>query len=95
VTLVNLRLQAVSPTAFASRALPTRAQGAPKPIRRRKIFIGQEYVDLPAHARAELCFGHEIDGPGVIEEASSSLVFPAGWRVSVDAEGNLRVEAHG
>jgi N-methylhydantoinase A len=95
VTLVNLRLQAVAPTAPIRRPATERARGSPKPHRRRSVYIRRERVDLPAYLRPELRFGHEIDGPGVIEESSSSLVFPAGRRVAVDAEGNLIVKLAG
>jgi N-methylhydantoinase A len=95
ITIANLRLQAVAPTAPVVRATSERARGAPKPHHRRTIHVGRERLDLSAFHRAELRFGHEIAGPGVIEEASSSLVFPAGWRVSVDAETNLIVKLAG
>lgn len=50
---------------------------------------------LPAYRRQDLRFGHELAGPAVIEEPSSSLVFPAGWRATVDGEQNLIVKQAG
>jgi N-methylhydantoinase A/oxoprolinase/acetone carboxylase beta subunit len=95
ITLINLRLQAVAPTAPIRRPATERARVGPKPHHRRAVYIRRERVDLPAYLRSELTFGHEIAGPGVIEESSSSLVFPAGRRVTVDAEGNLIVKLAG
>jgi N-methylhydantoinase A len=95
VTLVNLRLQAVAPTLPPPRAASERVRGAPKPHHRRRVYIDRERVELPAYLRTELAHGHAIEGPGVIEEASSSLVFPKGKRVAVDAEGNLIVKLAG
>jgi N-methylhydantoinase A len=95
ITLMNLRLQAVARTATTSTAAGERARGAALSKRRRAVFVEAESVMLPVFARDELCFGHEIEGPGLIEEASSSLVFPAGRRVVVDAEGNLVVQLAG
>jgi N-methylhydantoinase A len=95
VTLVNLRLQAVAPTVTAQRPATERARGAPKPHHRRRVYIGRELVELPAYLRPDLAYGHAIEGPGVVEEASSSLVFPKGQRVTVDAEGNLIVKLAG
>ena len=95
ITLVNLRLQAVAPTTGIQRPATERARQAPRAHHRRSVYLRRERVDLPVFLRAELVFGHELEGPGVIEESSSSLVFPAGWRVAVDAEGNLIVKRAG
>jgi N-methylhydantoinase A len=93
IALINLRLQAVFPTRVAHRTETERARGAPKSTRERIVFVEGERVTLPVYARDELRFGHELAGPGIIEEPSSSLIIPAGRRISVDAEGNLIVTA--
>jgi N-methylhydantoinase A len=95
ISLVNLRLQAVFPTSLAQRTETEQARGAPKPMRKRSVFVEGERVALPVYARDELRFGHELEGPGIVEEASSSLVFTAGRRIAVDAEGNLIVKIAG
>ena len=96
VSLVNLRLQAVVATPGRKLAgAGERASGAPKPYRQRSITIAGSPVRLPAYRRHDLRFGHELMGPAVIEEPSSSLVFPAGWRAAVDGEQNLIVKQVG
>lgn len=95
VTLVNLRLQALVPTALIANAATARASSPAQPRGRRRVFIAGKHWDLPIYTRTELRFGHELEGPGVIDESSSSFVFPSGWRVSVDAEGNLVAKAVG
>lgn len=93
ISVVNLRLQAVFPTRFDQAAQMERARGAPQPGRTRKVLMDGAIAALPVYARDSLGSGHAIKGPGIVEEASSSLVFPAGRKVSVDAEGNLIVTA--
>lgn len=93
IDLVNIRLQAMFPTRIVHPTETERAQSAPKFTRKRKVFVEGEHVVLPVYSRDDLRFGHELAGPGIIEEPSSSLVVPAGRRISVDAEGNLVVTA--
>jgi N-methylhydantoinase A len=60
---------------------------------------GERDVDFDAfgiHAttiyeRDNLAAGAEIAGPAIVEEAATTLLVPPGWRVRVDAFGNLRV----
>jgi N-methylhydantoinase A len=91
ITLVNIRLQITLPTALRPVQDLSRATGVPETSRRRRVVMNGEFVDLPAYRRSELSYGHTITGPAVMEEQSSSLVFPAGWLAEVDVEGNVRV----
>jgi N-methylhydantoinase A len=93
ISLINLRLQAAFPTRMVHRTETARARGAPSATRERRVFVDGERAVLPVYARDELRFGHELAGPAIVEEASSSLVVPAGRRIRVDAEGNLIVTA--
>jgi N-methylhydantoinase A len=95
ITVMNLRLRAVARNRSAVGRAEERASGAPQPRRRRAVFLAADSVTLPVYARDDLRFGHRVEGPGLIEEASSSLIFPAGRRVAVDREGNLVVELAG
>jgi len=92
VTLLNLRLRATLPTGFQEQGLSdTPVEGAPDPVRHRKVVIDAEPESLPVYRRDDLKFGHVIEGPGIIEEQSSCLVFPDTRVVNVDAEGNLLI----
>jgi N-methylhydantoinase A len=95
VTLMNLRLQAVALTATTRAGSDERARGAAKPHHERRLFLEGERVTLPVYLRDTLRPGHDIVGPGLVEEASSSLVFPKDRRVAVDEEGNLIVKRAG
>jgi len=92
ISLVNLRLQAVMATPGPRLGAGEHGTQAPKPYRQRSITIDGAPVRLPAYRRRDLRPGHELAGPAVIEEQSSSLVFPAGWRAAVDSEQNLIVK---
>jgi N-methylhydantoinase A len=95
ISLVNLRLQTILPTPAPRRPGGERARELPRPRGHRDVYLEGESAKLPVYARDELRFGHEVEGPGVIEEASSSLVFPRGRRVAVDTDGNLTVKLVG
>ncbi|HUN48833.1 MAG TPA: hypothetical protein VMU85_20040 [Stellaceae bacterium] len=92
ISLVNLRLQAVVATPGPRLGAGEHGAPPPKPYRQRSIAIEGSPVRLPAYRRQDLGPGHELAGPAVIEEHSSSLVFPAGWRAAVDSEQNLIVK---
>ena len=46
---------------------------------------------LPVHQRVDLAAGDRIDGPAIIEEQSSCVVFKRGQVAHIDAVGNLRI----
>ncbi|MBS7701367.1 MULTISPECIES: hydantoinase/oxoprolinase family protein [unclassified Chelatococcus] len=60
--------------------------------RTRAIYLSGQIRDVPVFRREGLASGTRIDGPAVIEEASSCLVFEAGQRAHIDAQSNLIVE---
>lgn len=68
---------------------PRRADGSE---RTRSIYLGRQMTDVPVFRREGLPPGARIDGPAVVEEASSCLVFEAGQSAHIDAQNNLVVE---
>lgn len=91
VTLVNVRLQMTLPNSLRVPAMPEGKPDRPVPSRRRLVVIGDKEMDIPAYKRDELPVGSPIVGPAVMEEKSSSLVFPQGWNAEMDREGNVHV----
>ena len=89
VILTNLRLQASVRSGWRGTARAAR-QTAGVPGRRSVMLDGQAQV-LPVHQRNWLAEGERIEGPAIIEEASSSIVFKAGQHAQVDSAGYLHI----
>jgi N-methylhydantoinase A len=64
------------------------ASGVP---RERPVMIDGQPQVLRVLQRSWLTEGERIDGPAIIEEASSSIVFKAGQHAQVDAAGYLHI----
>ncbi|MGH8301729.1 MAG: hydantoinase/oxoprolinase family protein, partial [Steroidobacteraceae bacterium] len=77
-----------------SAATGARASGASPPPTpaRRAIWFGGAPVETPIHSRDDLRFGHAIQGPAIISEASATTIVEPGWCATVDAPGNLLLE---
>lgn len=77
-------------------AAPDLAMGRADHARKgeRPIYDGQAraFVDAGIYDRYRLRPGMEIAGPAIVEERESTLVVPAGARVTVDRHGNLIVD---
>ncbi|TFL10215.1 hydantoinase/oxoprolinase family protein [Pusillimonas caeni] len=92
VTLVNVRLQITVPNLLRVPTMPGGRPGKPIPSRQRTVVLGDKKVEIPAYRRDELPVGCLVAGPAVMEEKSSSLVFPEGWNAEMDSEGNVHVK---
>ncbi|WPB59113.1 hydantoinase/oxoprolinase family protein [Xylophilus sp. GOD-11R] len=96
VEIVNIRVavsaEAAASTLDAGAAAPQ--AGATVPSMRRRIWVGAHgrYEEVPVFLREVLPVGFEIAGPAIVQEASSTLVLPAGSRTCVDASGSLIVD---
>ncbi|MGY6570935.1 MAG: hydantoinase/oxoprolinase family protein [Salinarimonas sp.] len=77
-------------------AAPDLAKGRADHARKgeRPIYDGQAraFVNAGIYDRYQLRPGMEIAGPAIVEERESTLVVPAGARVTVDRHGNLIVD---
>lgn len=90
IVLVNLRLQARLSTGW--RGVVQQAGAAPAAARReRRVYLDGSLQALPVHQRVGLAAGCRIEGPAIIEEASSCVVFKRGQVAEIDAVGNLRI----
>jgi N-methylhydantoinase A len=89
VVLVNLRVQGWVDSGWRGvvRAAPQVAGQAG--TRLRKVYLDGAMQDLPVHQRSALAAGDCIEGPAIVEEASSCVIFRKGQQAKVDASGNL------
>ena len=60
----------------------------------RKIWVStlSAFAEVPVYERDALSIGQVVAGPAVIQEASSTLVLPAGAHAKVDASGSVTVD---
>ncbi len=74
--------------------LPARvvSEGSPPPSGTRSVFFdGQGRVETPVYDRAHMLSGNTLSGPAVVEQYDSCTLLPPGWRLRVDAIGNLEL----
>ncbi len=88
VEVVTIRVFAVS-VRERPRLPDPPAEGEPRPGRR-KVYFG-EWVEAPVYRRDELPLGYALSGPAIVEEASSTVVVPPGWRATVKNMGVLEL----
>ncbi len=91
VVFVNARVAAIG----AASASEAGEQGAPstapcKPRSRRKAFFGG-WLDVPVYALDDLKPGQSLQGPGIIEAETTTVVINAGDRLEVNRFGWLDI----
>jgi N-methylhydantoinase A len=64
---------------------------APEPRTTRDVRFRAGTASAAVYARDDLGPDVELDGPLVVEQLDSTTVVPPGWRLAVDARGNLRL----
>ena len=81
VELVNARVRA---SGELSRPTATPKNEAPvvrAPARRRRLWIDDNWVEVPVVARDGLVPGERLDGPAVVEEYDCTTYVPPDWRL--------------
>ena len=86
VELLTLRVKATVPNApFHLRALPDGPADASAALKRRRpCRFNGTMVDTPIYEGEKLLAGNVIAGPAVVEETTTTVVIPEGFRCSVD-----------
>ncbi|WP_270934979.1 hydantoinase/oxoprolinase family protein [Falsiroseomonas oryzae] len=88
VEIVSYRLEATVPQeGFLPE--PARPDRMPDPARR-AVRLDEE-ADWATHERFDLPVGTELAGPALVFEPTSATAVPPGWRLRVDAHGNLHL----
>jgi N-methylhydantoinase A len=92
VELVHLRVAGYGKLEKAEfRGSVERAQGEPSVrITKATVWNGQA-IPTPVYTTETLRAGHAFCGPAIIEDASSTTVVPKGYRIELDAFGNLLI----
>ena len=80
-------------------ALPRAAEGerAPMPRERRAVWIDAAagWRETPIYTGAALAANDEIDGPAIVDEATTTVLIGTGDRLRVDAAGNFAIMLRG
>ncbi|MDF2678947.1 MAG: 5-oxoprolinase [Brevibacillus sp.] len=96
VELVNLRVAGYGKLERAEfRSISTRSTGEPHArITKETIWKGTKII-TPVYTTESLEYGHAFLGPAIVEDASSTTVVPEGYRVDMDAFGNIQIAKEG
>lgn len=92
VQLVHVRVRGIGHTPRPQlRTTPRREAGAPTPRLSRKAFCfaRRAMVDFAVYDRDGLRDGDIVNGPAIVEEATTTLVFYSDQQASVDRFGHL------
>ena len=90
VEAVTLRAVAEGPPLVLKHAPLARAD-APPPSEGGTVFHAGEQIRVQKVWRRDLLQGHEIVGPALVMEYSSTTWLPPGWRLEVDEWGSLNL----
>ena len=94
IVLVNLRVQASVRTGWrgvVQQSTTNSAVSERVTQRSREVYLDGRMQALPTYQRANLAALAVIEGPAIIEEQSSCLIFKADQTARIDAVGNLRI----
>jgi len=92
VEVVNLRVACLG--SLERPDLPTISPAPPPvPAERRGVVFDRERLRTPVYEREALGRGARLEGPALIEQVDSTTLLPPGWTATVDALGNLALEA--
>jgi len=75
-----------------ARAADVASAPAPRPAGERRLALTDEVRAVPIYRREEMVPGAAVDGPCLIEEATTTTVVDTGWRARLDAAAHLVVE---
>jgi N-methylhydantoinase A len=78
VRVINLRVRAVGKIGILSAGTSNDDKGAPRPIGKTRIWLRDAWVEMPRYRRADVRAGDRIEGPAVVEEASSRIAIYGG-----------------
>jgi len=65
---------------------------APQVAATRSIYSNGAWREAPVYRREDLVPGHQIDGPAIVIESTSTTVVDPGWRATLTARDHLVVE---
>jgi N-methylhydantoinase A/oxoprolinase/acetone carboxylase beta subunit len=99
VEIVAARTTATAPAGMVTAPGPppsAPAGVAPEPRSVRPVYFDEGgFTPTPVFWRDDLRVGTALAGPAVVEQYDSTTLLHPGWRLTVDGQGNLVLEAAG
>lgn len=68
-------------------------QSAFKSTRRAYFPEKGGFIEVPVYDRNKLAEGNELEGPAIVEERITTVIVHPGWKLKIDAYGNIVMEA--
>jgi N-methylhydantoinase A len=93
VELIDLRATITGATPKPELRPVPAGQGPAPPAGRRPIHYRKRRGDALVYHRRDLRAGQHLDGPAIVEQEDTTTLVPAGLRATVDAVGNLVIQA--
>jgi len=93
IEITKLRVTGIGTLPRLEAARPPRTTTAASPVERRKVWVDRKngWQDVPIYEGSSLAPGHEIAGPAIINEATTTVLVGAGDRLTVDAAANYSI----
>ena len=93
IELVNARLSAISPVETPSLKADAGRETAPRDsvVDSREVVFRGESFQTEIYERTELQPGHELSGPAILEELSSTTVVAPAQTAFIDEYGNVHI----
>lgn len=92
VEIVDIRVQVIGEMSKPHLEPPVPADGDARTGQRTVFFEGRS-VPVPVYDRRRMGVGNALRGPVIVEQYDSTTFVPPGFRLGVDARGNLIGEA--
>lgn len=94
VEIVNIRVAVTAAAPHGELDASSGGHDHVLPVSHRRVWVGERrrFEQVPVYKRDELGLGAKLVGPALVQEASTTLVLPAGASASVDRSGSLIVD---
>lgn len=92
VRMINLRVRVIGEVGSFSTGRAPDAAGAPEPLGTTRIWLRDDWVEMPRYRREDLRAGDRIEGPAVVEEASSRIAIYGGDSLEVGGDATILVK---
>ncbi len=90
VTGVRLETSVETPSPVVGKGF-TAAKSAAPVAKTRRANLGQGFAQTSVYRGVDLKPGHEVVGPGIIEETFTTIVVYPGWKAQVDDAGDYEL----